>query len=84
MLEVTLRKAHTVAVLDLSGTIDIDASVLIEKIGWCLENGYKDLLCNFENVNFIDYAGLTVLSIAYKNIVNHHHACQESLLPRLP
>lgn len=72
MLEVTLRKAHTVAVLDLSGTIDIDASVLIEKIGWCLENGYKDLLCNFENVNFIDYAGLTVLSIAYKNIVNHH------------
>ncbi|MDD5730734.1 MAG: anti-sigma factor antagonist [Candidatus Omnitrophica bacterium] len=71
MLEVTLRKQGAIAIIDLSGSIDIDSSVFIEKVGWCLTNGYKDLLCNFENVNFIDYSGLSVLSIAYKNVINH-------------
>ncbi|MDD5417145.1 MAG: PilZ domain-containing protein [Candidatus Aenigmarchaeota archaeon] len=71
MLEVNLRKSGAVAVVDLSGTIDIDASSFIEKVGWCLNNGYKEILCNLENVEMVDYAGLTVLSIAYKNVLNH-------------
>jgi len=72
MLEISLRRVHLVGVLDLSGNIDIDASNFIEKVGWRLDNGYKDILCNFENVNFIDYAGLSVLAIAYKNILNYN------------
>lgn len=71
MLEIAFRKNKTIAILDLSGNIDIDASIFIEKIGWCLENGYEDILCNFGNVNIVDYAGLSVLAIALKNIVNH-------------
>ncbi len=71
MLEIELRKHGGIAVLDLSGNIDIDASNFIEKIGWCLENGYEDILCSFENVNLVDYAGLSVVAIAYKNVVNH-------------
>jgi len=71
MIEVTLRRVHTIAVLDVSGNIDIDASVFIEKVGWCLENGYKDVLCNLAEVNFVDYAGLSVLAIGYKNALNH-------------
>jgi anti-sigma B factor antagonist len=62
---------HNIAVLDLSGNVDIDASNFIEKVAWCLDNGYRDILGNFESVNFIDYAGLSVLAIAYKNVVNH-------------
>lgn len=71
MLEIAFRKNKTIAILDVAGNIDIDASVFIEKIGWCLENGYEDILCNFENVNIVDYAGLSVLAIALKNVVNH-------------
>lgn len=71
MLEIGLRKQGTVAVLDLSGNIDIDASNFIEKIGWCLENGYEDILCNLEEVNLVDYAGLSVIAIACKNVMNH-------------
>lgn len=72
MLEISFRRVKSVAVLDLAGNIDIDASNFIEKIGWCLENGYEDILCNFEGVNLVDYAGLSVLAIAYKNIINHN------------
>lgn len=71
MLEIAFRKIKSVAILDLSGNIDIDSSNFIEKVGWCLENGYEDILCNFENVNLVDYAGLSVVAIAYKNTFNH-------------
>jgi len=71
MLEIDFRNIGSIAILDLSGSIDIDASILIEQVGWCLESGYIDIICNFENINLVDYAGLSVLSIAYKNTINH-------------
>ena len=71
MLEIAFRRVKSVAILDLSGNIDIDSAAFIEKVGWCLENGYLDILCNFENVNLVDYAGLSVLAIAYKDVINH-------------
>ena len=71
MLEIAFRKSKAIAILEVSGNIDIDASLFIEKIGWCLENGYEDILCNLENVNIVDYAGLSVLAIALKNVANH-------------
>lgn len=71
MLEISLKKSGPVVILDLSGSIDLDSSNFVEKIAWCLEQGYTDLLCNFENVNLLDYAGLSVLAIAYKNVLNH-------------
>ncbi len=71
MLEIRLRKEKAVMVLDLSGTIDIDAANFIEKIGWCLDNGFKNIVCDLQDVGMIDYPGLTVLTIAYKNVLNH-------------
>jgi len=70
MLEIDFRRFKSVAILDLTGTIDIDSANLIEMIAWCLGNGYKDILCNFESVNMVDYAGLSALAIAYKDVVN--------------
>jgi anti-anti-sigma factor len=58
-------------VLELSGTIDIDAANFIERIGWCLDNGFKNIVCDFQDISMIDYPGLTVLTIAYKNVLNH-------------
>jgi len=71
MLEIEFRRFQSVAVLELAGNIDIDAANFIEQIGWCLESGYPDILCDFENINLVDYAGLSVLTIAYKNVLNH-------------
>lgn len=71
MLEIEFRRLQSVAVLDLVGNIDIDAANFIEQVGWCLGNGYLDILCNFENINLVDYAGLSVLTIAYKDVLNH-------------
>lgn len=71
MLEIDFRAVKLVAILDLSGAVDIDCANLIEQVGWCLENGYRNIICNFENVNVVDYAGLSVLAIAYKDVVNH-------------
>jgi len=72
MLEIEFKKVDSVAILDLTGSIDIDAANFVEMVGWCLTNGYKDILCNFENVNLVDYAGLSVLAIAYKDVLNHN------------
>lgn len=71
MLEINMRRLNTVAILDLSGSIDIDCANLIEMVGWCLANNYKDILCNFESVNMVDYAGLSVLAIAHKDVANN-------------
>ena len=71
MLEIQVRRINTIVVLDLSGEVNIDSSILIERVASCLESGYRDLLVNFENVNTIDYAGLSAIAIAYKNATNH-------------
>ncbi|MBP7216066.1 MAG: PilZ domain-containing protein [Candidatus Omnitrophica bacterium] len=74
MVHIELRRVGSIAVLDCSGSIDIDAAAFIEMIGWCLENGFKEILCNFENVNFVDYAGLSVIAVGYKDVVNRKGA----------
>ncbi|UCD15280.1 MAG: PilZ domain-containing protein, partial [Candidatus Omnitrophota bacterium] len=51
--------------------ININASDLVETIGWVLANKSKDILCNFEGVNLVDYVGISVIAVAYKNVLNH-------------
>lgn len=71
MLEVNFKMMNDIGVLELTGNVDINSSNLVEKVGWALENGYKDLVCDFEEVDMIDYAGMSALAIAFKNVVNH-------------
>jgi anti-sigma B factor antagonist len=71
MLEVKFRRVNGAGVLDLSGSIDINSSSLVEKVGWALENGYKDLVCDFQDVEMVDYAGMSALALAVKNVINH-------------
>lgn len=70
MLKIDLRRIGAVAILDCTGTVDIDAAIFIEAIATCFDNGYRDILCNFESVTFIDYAGLSVIAVGYKEVVN--------------
>lgn len=71
MLEISFKRIKGAGVLDLAGTIDINASNLVEKVGWALENGYQHMVCDFEDVELVDYAGMSALALAFKNVVNH-------------
>ena len=70
-MKINIRNKDNVAIVDLEGNIDINASEFIETVGWALINKSKDILCNFENVNLIDYVGISIIAVAYKNVLNH-------------
>jgi anti-anti-sigma factor len=72
MLEIKLRQAGSTVILDLSGRIDVDSANLVEVVGQCVRDGYVDILCNLEDIQAIDYMGISVVVIAYKEVVNHH------------
>ncbi|MDP2905745.1 MAG: hypothetical protein Q8O22_05530, partial [Candidatus Omnitrophota bacterium] len=61
MLEIRLRQKDNIIILDLSGRIDVDAANLVETTGQVLRDGYLDVLCNFEEVEFIDYVGVSLV-----------------------
>lgn len=81
MLEVNFRRLRSAAVLELCGDIDINCANFIETVGWCLSNGYRMFLWNFANVNLLDYAGLSVLAIAYKDVINHSGRVKLAAVP---
>ncbi|MFA4853934.1 MAG: PilZ domain-containing protein [Candidatus Omnitrophota bacterium] len=71
MLEIRIRQKYNVVILDLSGRIDVDSANLVEVVGQCLRDGYVDILCNLEDVEGIDYMGISVVAIAYKEVANN-------------
>jgi len=71
-MKIRIRESKDVTVLDVDGHIDIDAAEFIETVGWILKNNKLKMLCNLENVELVDYSGLSILAIAYKNVVNHN------------
>ncbi|MFH1504451.1 MAG: PilZ domain-containing protein [Candidatus Omnitrophota bacterium] len=70
-MKIEVRKKEDIFILDLIGNIDINASNFVEKIGWIISNKGKNIICNFEEVNLIDYVGISMIAVAYKNILNH-------------
>ncbi|MDD5561068.1 MAG: anti-sigma factor antagonist [Candidatus Omnitrophica bacterium] len=71
MLEIKIRQNSNIIILDLSGRVDANSAKLVEIVGQCLREGYADILCNLEEVESIDYIGISVLVIAYKEVVNN-------------
>jgi len=69
-MEIRARQKNGVVILELSGKIDVDSANLVEAIGQCLRDGYCDIICNLEEVDFIDYMGVSVIVIAYKEVTN--------------
>lgn len=62
---------NNVNVLDIEGSIDINSSDIIETVGWLVNTGKLYILLNLENIDLVDYSGISILAIAYKNAVNH-------------
>jgi anti-anti-sigma factor len=69
-MDIRARQKNNIVILDLSGRIDVDSANLVEAIGQCLRDGYSDIVCNLEEVDFIDYMGVSVIVIAYKEVIN--------------
>ncbi|MFA4984602.1 MAG: anti-sigma factor antagonist [Candidatus Omnitrophota bacterium] len=80
-MEIRVRQQHGVIILDISGAIDVNAATLIEVVGQCLRDGYCDILCNFEETESIDYMGVSVIVIAYKEVVNHQGRMRFACVP---
>jgi len=81
MLGIKIRQTGNIVILDLSGRIDVDSANLVEVIGQCVRDGYVDILCNFEEVEQIDYMGISVVAIAYKEVINHEGRMKFACIP---
>ncbi|MDD4980946.1 MAG: anti-sigma factor antagonist [Candidatus Omnitrophica bacterium] len=71
-MEIQARQKGDIIILDLAGRIDADSANLVEVTGQCIRDGYGDILCNFEAVDFIDYMGISAIVIAYKEVINNN------------
>jgi anti-anti-sigma factor len=80
-MEIRVRQKGNIIILDLSGRIDINSANFVEAVGQCLHEGYSDILCNLEDVEFIDYMGVSAVVIAYKEIVNNKGRMKFSNIP---
>jgi len=70
-MEIKARMKDNVVILDLIGRIDVNAASLVEAVGQCVRDGYLDILCNLEEVDFIDYLGISAVALAYKETANN-------------
>jgi len=66
-----IRESGQVSIIDVEGNIDINSSEIVEAVGWLVNSGKLNILINLENVGMVDYSGLSILAIAYKNAINH-------------
>ncbi len=70
-MKINIREVENIVILDIEGSIDINASDFVETVGWALVTKSKNILCNFEGINLIDYVGISLIAVAYKNVLNH-------------
>ncbi|NQT47089.1 MAG: anti-sigma factor antagonist [Candidatus Omnitrophica bacterium] len=70
-MNIKVREQAGITILDIEGKVDINSAELIETVGWLLKQNRMKLLCNFAQVESVDYSGLSVLAVAYKNVSNH-------------
>ncbi len=80
-MEIRARQKGKIIILDLCGRIDVNSANLVEVVGQCLRDGYTDILCNFEEVEFVDYMGISAIVIAYKEVVNNNGRMKFSNTP---
>lgn len=71
-MEIRARQKGNIIILELAGRIDVNSANLVEAVGQCVRDGYNEVLCNLEDIEFIDYMGVSVIVIAYKEIVNNN------------
>ncbi|MBL7156997.1 MAG: anti-sigma factor antagonist [Candidatus Omnitrophica bacterium] len=81
MMEIRKRFQDNVVILYITGDIDINSAALIEETGQYARQGIDKILLNITNVNIIDYNGLSIMNIAYKNVVNQKGMIKFCMVP---
>jgi len=69
-MEIRKRFSDNIAILYIAGKINLNSAELIEQTGRLLKEGIKKILLSFANVGMVDYNGLSLLAITYKNAIN--------------
>lgn len=80
-MEIKARAKGGIIILDLHGRIDVNSANFVEVVGQCIRDGYCDILCNFEAVDYIDYMGISVIVIAYKEVINNNGRMKFANIP---
>lgn len=70
-MSIRVRESCGVSILDIEGNIDINSADIIEAIGSLVSKGSLNIIINLENVDLVDYSGLSILAVAYKSVINH-------------
>ena len=71
-MKIKIHYIEDIAVLTIDGRININSSKLIETVGLILGEGKSRIVIDMRNVDFVDYNGLSVLAITYKNALNNN------------
>ena len=71
-MKIKINYIKDIAVLTIDGRININSSKLIETVGSLLDKGTSKMVVDMRNVDFVDYNGLSVLAITYKNALNNN------------
>jgi len=69
-MKIKINYIDNVAVLVVDGRININSSKLIDTTGALIDKGISKIVIDMRYVNFIDYNGLSVLAITYKNALS--------------
>ncbi|MBN2483889.1 MAG: PilZ domain-containing protein [Candidatus Omnitrophica bacterium] len=80
-MTIKTRHKDDITILDLEGTIDINAADFVEKVGEILHSYQDDIICNFAGVNLVDYVGVSIIAIIYKNVINHNRKIEVCNVP---
>src|SRR3990167_7477290 len=70
-MSIRVREVSNINILDIEGNININSADIIETVGWLVNTGKLNIILNLENVGLVDYSGLSILAVAYKNVANH-------------
>ncbi|MFA5429994.1 MAG: PilZ domain-containing protein [Candidatus Omnitrophota bacterium] len=80
-MDIRVGLKNGIIIMELIGKVDVDSANFIETVGQCLRDGYTDILCNFEEVESVDYMGISVVIIAYKEVVNNNGRMRFCCIP---
>ncbi|MDD5504897.1 MAG: anti-sigma factor antagonist [Candidatus Omnitrophica bacterium] len=73
-MKIKINYIKNIAVLTVDGKININSSKLIESVAGLLDKGVSKLIIDMQKVDFVDYNGLSVIAITYKNVLNNNSA----------
>lgn len=69
-MKISVKYINDAAIIEVAGKININSAKLIETVGSLSDSGIRKIIIDIQNVDFIDYNGLSVLAIAYKSILH--------------